>query len=78
VQAVFGGRADDPAVADKVEQMRDDYEQQLDAKYAGARGHVDVIVTPEETRDLLAFACRIVSNYDGPHLGAFILPEAAP
>jgi acetyl-CoA carboxylase carboxyltransferase component len=78
VQAVFGARVGDAAVAEKVEQMRDDYEHQLDAKHAGARGFVDVIVPPEETRALLAFACRIVSNYDGPHLGAFVLPERQP
>ena len=35
--------------------MRADYEQQLDARFAAARGFVDAIITPEETRDLLAF-----------------------
>jgi acetyl-CoA carboxylase carboxyltransferase component len=78
VQAVFGARVGDLAVADKVEQMRQDYEHQLDARHAGARGFVDLIVTPEETRPMLGFACRIVSNYDGPHLGAFVLPEHRP
>jgi acetyl-CoA carboxylase carboxyltransferase component len=54
--------------------MRADYEEQLDAKYAGARGFVDAIVTPEETRDQLAFTLRITANYSGPHLGPFVLP----
>jgi acetyl-CoA carboxylase carboxyltransferase component len=54
--------------------MRADYEQQLDAKFAGARGFVDAIITPEETRDQLAFTLRISSNYGGPHLGPFVLP----
>ena len=27
---------------------------------------------------MLAFICRVVSNYDGPHLGAFVLPEQRP
>jgi 3-methylcrotonyl-CoA carboxylase beta subunit len=60
--------------------MRADYEHQLDAKFAGARGFVDAIVTPEETRDQLAFALRIAANYPGPHLGPFVLPplDAAP
>ena len=31
--------------------MRADYEQQLDARYAAARGFVDAIVYPEDTRD---------------------------
>ncbi|HEY3012810.1 MAG TPA: carboxyl transferase domain-containing protein [Gemmatimonadales bacterium] len=54
--------------------MRADYEHQLDAKFAGARGFVDAIVTPEETRDQLAFTLRIAANYAGPHLGPFVLP----
>jgi acetyl-CoA carboxylase carboxyltransferase component len=54
--------------------MRSDYEHQLDAKFAGARGFVDAIVTPEETRDQLAFILRITANYAGPHLGPFVLP----
>jgi len=57
-----------------VESMREDYDQQLDAKYAAARGFVDAIVTPEETRDQLAFALRVSANYAGPHLGPFALP----
>jgi acetyl-CoA carboxylase carboxyltransferase component len=60
--------------------MRGDFEHQLDAKFAGARGFVDAIITPEETRDQLAFTLRIASNYSGPHLGPFALPplDAAP
>jgi 3-methylcrotonyl-CoA carboxylase beta subunit len=54
--------------------MRADYEHQLDARFAGARGFVDAIVTPEETRDQLAFTLRITANYSGPHLGPFVLP----
>jgi 3-methylcrotonyl-CoA carboxylase beta subunit len=54
--------------------MRADYEHQLDAKFAGARGFVDAIVTPEETRDQLAFILRVTANYAGPHLGPFVLP----
>ena len=60
--------------------MRADYEHQLDARFAGARGFVDAIIIPEETRDQLAFALRITANYQGPHLGPFVLPplDAAP
>jgi acetyl-CoA carboxylase carboxyltransferase component len=57
-----------------IETMRADYEHQLDAKVAGARGFVDAIVTPDETRDQLAFLLRVVANYAGPHLGPFVLP----
>jgi 3-methylcrotonyl-CoA carboxylase beta subunit len=60
--------------------MRADYEHQLDAKFAGARGFVDAIVTPEETRDQLAFILRVTANYAGPHLGPFVFSplDAAP
>jgi 3-methylcrotonyl-CoA carboxylase beta subunit len=75
VQAVFGTRVNDQEVAEAVEQMRADYEHQLDARFAAARGYVDAIVAPEDTRPMLAFACKVCSNYDGPHLGAFVLPE---
>ena len=68
-------KGDLPApVRDAVESMRADYEHQLDAKYAAARGYVDAIITPEETRDQIAFALRIAANYPGPHLGPFVLP----
>lgn len=60
--------------------MRGDYEAQLDARYAAARGHVDAIITPEETRAVLALLLRVSANYPGPHLGPFVLPplDAAP
>ncbi len=69
-----------PEVQRSIESMRADYEAQLDARHAAARGHVDAIVTPEETRDTIAFALRVCANYAGPHLGAFVLPplDAVP
>ncbi len=56
-----------------IDAMRSDYEHQLDARYAAARGFVDAIVPPEETRDLLAFLLRVAANNPGPHLGPFVL-----
>jgi len=78
--AVMARRAGAPDVQASVESMRTDYEAQLDARYAAARGQVDAIVTPEETRGQLAFALRVAANYAGPHLGPFVLPplDAAP
>jgi 3-methylcrotonyl-CoA carboxylase beta subunit len=61
-------------VAAAADEMRADYEHQLDARYAGARGYIDAIVYPEETRDVLALALRASLNNRGPHLGAFVLP----
>jgi acetyl-CoA carboxylase carboxyltransferase component len=61
-------------VAEAVEEMREDYEHQLDARYAAARGFVDSIIAPEETRDVLAMALAASLQNAGPHLGAFVLP----
>ena len=68
------------AVQASVAEMRADYEHQLDARYAAARGFVDAIVTAEETRDQVAFLLQVTSRYAGPHLGPFVLPplDAVP
>jgi 3-methylcrotonyl-CoA carboxylase beta subunit len=83
VQAVHGPAIEDakkhkreldPGVARAIDEMREDYEHQLDAKYAGARGYIDAIIYPEDTRDTLALALRSALQNPGPHLGAFVLP----
>ena len=83
VQAVHGpalesakksGKAAPAEVATAVDEMRADYEHQLDARHAAARGYVDAIVYPENTRELLTLAFRAAQNNSGPHLGAFVLP----
>lgn len=61
-------------VKKSVDSMRTDYEHQLDAKYAGARGFIDAIVYPEDTRSTLAFALRAALHNPGPHIGPFVLP----
>jgi 3-methylcrotonyl-CoA carboxylase beta subunit len=87
VQAVHGPAMGKAAAAKKpldadtqraVDEMRADYEHQLDARYAAARGYVDAIVYPEETRDVLAHALRASLSNPGPHLGPFVLPPIAP
>jgi acetyl-CoA carboxylase carboxyltransferase component len=75
VQAVYGNDATKKENAAAVDAMRADYEQQLDARFAAARGFVDAIVTPEETRDTLAFLLDATHSYSGPHLGAFVFPD---
>ncbi|MGH7585302.1 MAG: carboxyl transferase domain-containing protein, partial [Gemmatimonadales bacterium] len=72
------GKAPPPAVAEAVEAMRADYEHQLDARYAAARGYVDAILTVEETRDQLAFLLGVASSWEGPHIGPFVLPPLDP
>jgi 3-methylcrotonyl-CoA carboxylase beta subunit len=61
-------------VRQAVEEMREDYEHQLDARYAGARGYIDAIIYPEETRAVLGMALRSALQNPGPHLGPFVLP----
>ncbi len=63
-----------PDVLASMAQMRADYDRDLDARHAAARGQVDAIITPEETRGMLAFLLRTAANYAGPHIGAFVLP----
>ena len=43
-------------LAARIAQTRGDYERWLDARYAAARGHVDAILDPLETRRILEFA----------------------
>jgi len=73
IQAIFGDDAAKPPNAAAVEAMRADYERQLDAKFAGARGYVDAIIAPEETRDVLAFLLEVACEFTGPHIGPFAL-----
>lgn len=73
-EARQGNRQLEPEVERAIEDMRADYEHQLDAKYAAARGYVDAVIYPEETRDVLAMALRAALHNEGPHVGAFTLP----
>jgi acetyl-CoA carboxylase carboxyltransferase component len=84
VQAMFGsgleklkreGKQPDAALTEEMNKVRASYEQQLDAKYAAARGFVDAVVTPEDVRPSLELALKVALNYDGPHLGQFVLPS---
>jgi 3-methylcrotonyl-CoA carboxylase beta subunit len=84
VMALFGAQLDelkkrgeqpDEAMQQKIAAVRADYEQQLDAKYAAARGFVDAVIHPDETRATLSLALRTAINNPGPHLGSFVLPS---
>ena len=83
VMALFGpeleklkkeGKQPDAELQARIERVRADYDQQLDAKYAAARGFVDAVIYPEDTRAALSLALRTALNNPGPHLGAFVLP----
>jgi len=42
-----------------IEKTRVDYERWLDSKYAAARGHVDAVIDPLESRDVLTLALEV-------------------
>ena len=69
------GKKIDAEIEAEMDEVRETYEKELDAKYAAARGFVDAIVTPENLRDALEIALETTLNTDKPHLGAFVLPE---
>lgn len=83
VQAVHGTALEEakkqrvepsPELKQSMDDMRQDYDHQLDARYAAARGYVDAIIYPEDTRDVLAFALEAALHNEGAHIGPFVLP----
>ena len=68
------GKAPDAELQAKMDAVRADYDQQLDARFAAARGFVDAVILPDETRAALGLALRTSLNNPGPHLGSFVLP----
>jgi 3-methylcrotonyl-CoA carboxylase beta subunit len=78
VMALFGpqlealkkeGQQPDEKLQQKLDAVRADYEAQLDARYAAARGFVDAVIPVEDTRRVLALALRTALHNPGPHLG---------
>src|SRR5579871_3068071 len=70
VQAVHGTELErlnaehKPIPADleaRMDKTRADYERWLDARYAAARGHMDALIDPLETRRVLAFALEVAT-----------------
>jgi 3-methylcrotonyl-CoA carboxylase beta subunit len=43
----------------EIAKTRADYDRWLDARYAAARGHVDAVIDPLESRDTLSFALEV-------------------
>lgn len=68
------GKEPDEALRAQMDEVSAEYDRQLDATFAAARGFVDAVVLPEELPDALALLLRAALNNPGPHLGAFVLP----
>lgn len=84
-QAIYGtqieklkkeGKEPPAEMFEAMQNVRETYDKELDAKHAAARGLVDAIVTPEDLRDSLILALQTCLNTNQPHIGAFVLPNA--
>ncbi len=87
VMALFGsqldklkaeGKVPDEDLTTKMDEVRAEYDRQLDARFAAARGFVDEVVLPEEVRPALGLLLRAAIHNDGPHIGAFQIGGSRP
>ena len=64
-----------PDLERSIAQTKADYERWLDSTYAAARGHVDAIVDPVETRATLSFLLEVVTCHPRRrHLALDLMP----
>ena len=60
VKAIYGPEMEKQPIPEdlqkRIDKTRADYDRWLDARYAAARGHVDALIDPLETRRIIAFA----------------------
>lgn len=87
VMALFSGQIDklkaegkvpDEDLTTKMDEVRAEYDRQLDARFAAARGFVDEVVLPEEVRPALGLLLQAAMHNDGPHIGAFQIGGSRP
>ena len=57
-----GRTLDAEDLAELRDRVKNDYEQQTDVRYGAARGWVDAIIAPAETRQILTLALEIVTR----------------
>ena len=83
VQAIYGtqldklkreGKEPDEKLKAEMARVREDYEQQLDAKYAAARGFVDAVHRARRDARRAGAGLAREPQLHGPHLGPFVLP----
>ncbi|MEK6249842.1 MAG: acyl-CoA carboxylase subunit beta, partial [Planctomycetales bacterium] len=69
-----GHEVDAAELAELRDQIRGDYDRQMDVRYGAARGWVDAIIDPSSTRDVLVIALEVATRQaeDQPYrLGVF-------
>lgn len=71
------GLEPDEKMQAEMARVRAKYERELEARFAAARGFVDAILSPENTRTALELSLRTALNNPGPHLGIPVLPCGA-
>ena len=62
-------------LAIEMERTRVEFEGELDARFAAARGFVDGVLLPEELREGLSVLLRASLNNPGPHIGQFQIQD---
>lgn len=58
-----GGQPVPAELKESIDKTRADYEHWLDSKYAAARGHVDAIIDPLDSREVLALALEVALHH---------------
>jgi 3-methylcrotonyl-CoA carboxylase beta subunit len=66
------GQEPDEKLRAEMDRVRAEYERQLDAKFAAARGFVDAVIAPEDIRATLALALRTTLNNPGSRLLGYL------
>jgi acetyl-CoA carboxylase carboxyltransferase component len=69
------GKQPDDALKAEMEKVRQTYEEQLDAKFAAARGFCDAVIAPEDIRPALELALKTCLNNPGSHIGPFVMRD---
>jgi acetyl-CoA carboxylase carboxyltransferase component len=67
------GREPDEKLKAAMDRVRAEYDRQLDARFAAARGFVDAVIAPEEIRPALELSLRMALSNPGAHLGQFVI-----
>ena len=62
VSKMLGSIVANPRTNALREQVKQSYQEQLDIRYAAARGWVDGIIAPETTRDVLRKCLKLVAR----------------
>jgi acetyl-CoA carboxylase carboxyltransferase component len=62
------GKEPDEKLRAEMDRVRAEYDRQLDARFAAARGFVDAVLSPEDVRSTLELALRTALNNPGAHV----------